>query len=504
MIRTYDRQEVCGWDVIDAAKHRTEEDGSQGMWTAIGGLTALTLFVVGLMAIRRPAWAAAIIVIMFSIEQLLQSFFPVLVTRSWTINVSIGLVCLLAAIMRYLRNDDVRTGFLNPVLLLVVGIYVYQVLGWAWSPGRTFAMSQMQSNFMYLAVYLLIAPILIRDLRDFDSMMRFLLVLGTGVLLLILFNPRADFMGARYRLEVGFGESAGNPLATGRAGGTLAIAAVLMRSTKQSTIFNALRLTAFVTGMAMAVLSGSRGQSFGAGLVVILLYPLSRKVANVKQFFLVAGGFLIVVLSVYLVFDLFVSEQNYGRYTSGVDESLDARWQRIMLMLDHFVDRPEAWLVGIGPGGFSSLTGLHYTHNVPTEVLVELGLVGAVIFGSMLILITRHWRILHKTLDDEPKWRGTSAVLLGMFLYNFILSCKQGSIIGAPGPILYFVLIGRVTYTFFTTRRIDLDDEKEYFPASQRAAFDQQFDADEHDAADDYSDVGDFSDYGDAQPEPSF
>jgi O-antigen ligase len=46
-------------------------------------------------------------------------------------------------------------------------------------------------------------------------------------------------------------------------------------------------------------------------------------------------------------------------------------------------------LIGIGFGGFAS-TGLHeYPHNLPAEVLVELGLVGAVIVLAWLVLALR-------------------------------------------------------------------------------------------------------------------
>lgn len=452
-------------------------------------MTAVFFGIVMLLSLRRPAWAAGVIVMMFALEQVLQSFFPLLVTRPWVVNFTVGMMGVGAATLRYLRGEDISTGYFNPVFLLVVALYVYQVIGWTWSPGGEFAMLGMRRSIFYLTLYIVIAPALVRDLREFDEMMRFILVIGTILLLLILFNPRAGFTGARFKLELGEYGSQGNPLATGRAGGTIAIAAILMRNARDTTVLKFIRIAAFVVGMAMAILSGSRGQAFGAALVVVLLYPVARRVENVKQFFAVVGGFASVAALVYLTFSLFLVEENKGRFTTGTAEALEARWDRVSTMVDEFIARPEKWITGLGPGGFSDLTGGGYTHNVPTEVLVELGLIGVTIFVGLLLAIYFGWRKLHKAVAHDPQLRSASAILAGIFAYNFILSCKQGSIISAPGPILYFIIIGRVAWTFMATRRVSLEEDVEYH-------VDDVVEEDEAWGDYDYSEYGDFADYG--------
>jgi hypothetical protein len=63
--------------------------------------------------------------------------------------------------------------------------------------------------------------------------------------------------------------------------------------------------------------------------------------------------------------------------------------------------------------------------------------------------------------------------------------------------MLYFILIGRVAYTFASTRKVSLEGDVEYPVLSKH----QPVDAFE--TPDDYSEYGDFSDYGDGEVEPA-
>lgn len=450
---------------------------------AVGILIALCVLVTGLISIRRAPWAAGIIIMVFPLEQLLQSYFPALVATPWLINFAMGGMGLAAVAVRFLRGEDVTYGYFNPILILILLIYAYQVVGWTWSPGGAHAMASAKRGFLYVSLNVLILPLLIRDLEDLRSTIRFLLFFGTAVVLLTLFNPRAGFMTGRLRLELGeYGLITGNPLATGYGGGVVAIVAALSSFRRNTLIVNALRVGAFMAGMAMAVLSGSRGQAFGAALVVILLYPAARKVRDIKQFFGVSFGLMTLGLLVYAAFRLFITSENEVRYTSGTTEALSARWYRITSIMEAFLARPESWITGLGPGSFSVVTGLNYAHNVPVEILTELGLIGIGMFGTMLILLLLYTKRTIKSVAEDPVYRATATTLAAICLFDFILSCKQGSIISTVGPMGTLALTGRVMYTHLK---------------SVKAASLEAGELDEHEPDEyDFSEYGDFSDYG--------
>lgn len=463
------------------------------MMQVVGAVFIVALGIAGLMSLRRPAWAAGIVIMMFTLEQVLQSMIPVLSSHSWITNVMIALIALAAVLARFMRGEHIFEGYYSPVLILVCLIYAWQIIGIFWSPGGPYALATFKKNTPYLVLFILILPMLVRSVDEFTDMAKFILFFGLAVVLLVLLNPSADFAGSRFRVDVGVeSETFANPLATAGTGGAVAITAVLAHFEKKSLVLLLFRIAAFCAGMGIAILSGSRGQAFGAALVIILLYPVARRVADPKQFFIVAGGFLVVIAAVYFAFSLFLVSENTGRFTSGVDESLSDRWNRVTLMLETYIGRPQNWLQGIGPGGYSALTGDQYAHNVPVEVTVELGLIGLALFCCAGLIIFLQWRKVLKVVADNPSKRSFVAVLAGYFVYHFILSCKQGSIIGSVGPMAQFVLIGSITYQFLRMHALEAHHESE--PEEYGADAEGEFD---------YSEYGDFTDYGDYRAEPA-
>lgn len=459
----------------------------------VGAAFFVLIAILGLMSLRKPHYAAGIVILMFSLEQVLQSFVPLLASHTWVTNVAIGLIALGAVMARFARNEPLFEGYFNPVFLLIVGIYIYQVVSMVWSPGVETATANFRKNIPYLVLYIFMLPMLVRNIDEFAATARFIMVFGLIVVLMILLNPSAGFTGARFRVDVGVtSEVYANPLATAGTGGIVALTAVLAHFPKKSYLLLGLRIAAFGAGMAMAILSGSRGQAFGAALVIILFYPLARRIADPKQFFIVTGGFLAVVASVYFAFSLFLVSENEGRFTDGVSDSLSERWDRVILMLETYINAPQSWLTGIGPGGYNYLTGSAYTHNVPIEVFVELGLIGLTLFSTALLLIFFTWRKMFRAVAWNPPMRSAAAILAGYFFYNFLLSCKQGSIIGSVGPMAYFLIIGQVSYNYVRNYLTGADADY----ASEDPDDDM---LEEYD----YSTYGDFTDYGDVSTEPA-
>ena len=112
------------------------------------------------------------------------------------------------------------------------------------------------------------------------------------LVVLLLLSDSTRFINLRLVIDlsasVGFGQT-GNPLATATLGGTIAILAALYHTGRRSPMLAVVRIAAISLGLSIAFLSGSRGQLLGAILMIIICYPLSRKLANPKQFLALVG-----------------------------------------------------------------------------------------------------------------------------------------------------------------------------------------------------------------------
>jgi O-antigen ligase len=186
-----------------------------------------------------------------------------------------------------------------------------------------------------------------------------------------------------------------------------------------------LALTAFV----LAVLSGSRGPiiaTVAASTLAVVLHGRDRLASRVA---LGAAAGLLALGIVWSVpepvrarFDpAAVSEQNL---------EVNSVWLRSVAFRaswDLFADNP---VIGAGVGGFSELsgTGLVYPHNIPLEVLSELGLIGIV------PLVLLGWRTADTAVRLIRSYgiRCAEGAGAAMFFMAFVESFVSGSVQTSP------------------------------------------------------------------------
>ena len=202
---------------------------------AIGLLIAVALLISLLYVLWRPHWAFLLIILMYPLEQLLQSYLPTLITFGKAVNWAIGIVCLAAATMAIIRGQPVIRPAFNLASLSTIGLYIIVLAGLTWTPAPDYANETIRGNFQYWGLLLVVAPLLLRDLEMFRRILTPLLALGTLVAVLIIINPKSSYYGGRLMLDLGMLDSGGaNPLALARLGGLMALVAALMRPARAS------------------------------------------------------------------------------------------------------------------------------------------------------------------------------------------------------------------------------------------------------------------------------
>ena len=420
------------------------------MGQALAILILLATVLVGLWSLKKSEWALLLVMTMWAFEQVLQTYSPILMQRTWLANVLFAGIAGGAVLTRIFRGERVFAGYPNLAMLCIVGIFAYQYVAVLWAPQPEYVIPVMKTGFPYIILMMVFAPLLIKDIKQYEKLIFALLIIGTVMCLLIMFNPRASFGGERFTLSLGAekGQRRGSPLAVASLGGMVALAAALIRFRGVGRVFIVARAVGFFSGLGLAILTGSRGQVLGVILVSILFYPMARRVKNVQQFFATALGAGVLVGALNFTWNFFISLENQARWTpEKLLDGVGRRFERVWDLFSAYLADPGAWLQGLGPGGYNSITGLGYVHNSIVEVLCELGLFGFVLFSLAIWCCFVEGRRVFHAYKEDPIRRSVVTILIALTFYQFFLSLKQGSIIGWPGPLMYILICSKILVT---------------------------------------------------------
>ena len=97
-------------------------------------------------------------------------------------------------------------------------------------------------------------------------------------------------------------------------------------------------------------------------------------------------------------------------------------------------------VLGMGSSSCSKII-VTYPHVVAVEVLVELGLVGGFMALIVLVFSLKNCFNLIRFSRRFPVERGDVAAIIGLLFFNFVLSFKQGSLLGSQVLLSLFILV---------------------------------------------------------------
>jgi hypothetical protein len=278
-------------------------------------------------------------------------------------------------------------------------------------------------------------------------------LLGAIVTLLFLFNPSAEWQGGRFIINLGktYGvtDFTSNPLALADTGGMMMICAAFMNFRDKGRLGFVFTIAGLVLGLALTVVSGSRGQIIFAVIIAVTMYPIARQVKNANQFIGVAAGVGFLMLLIYLTFNFALSEEATRRWSGNlVGEATEDRGKRLSMAISVFLSDPAAWVVGKGSNSFPFFTGslIDYPHNIVAEIMLDYGIFGLTLFGITLYYTFCYGRDMIRIWGNDPVARGTVAAWIGTCMFAFMTSLKQGSIIGQPTPFYYWIILGKIFF----------------------------------------------------------
>lgn len=415
-------------------------------------LVLASFMVMSVSAVRIPALAAVMILLMLVIEQVVQSVAPGLRAggAGQAINYFTGIIAVLALVNLWTRNTSILAGGLNGSLLATLGLLAWAGISLAWSPGREDGLGIVTWGFPYLVTTVLIAPLLIVDVKALSGMMNWLIVIGTATTAGFLASPEFQMKGGRLVMDLGAG-SVSSALIVGELGGTLLITAALARGGGIGKGGLWLRGIAVAAGIALAIMSGSRGQFFFALAVVVVFIPLAAPVRNIRTFIATVIGIAIVILIARFAMDTILEGFAAKRFSADAllygSSSASGRWQNTLTLFNAWVRDPAAVLLGLGYNAFSGLpdtTGEPYSHVLFADAIFELGLPGAGLLSVSLYLGTKASIRLLRRHMDIPEYRAACAILCAQIAYQMLLVNKQGTLWGIPVLFFYTSLAARL------------------------------------------------------------
>jgi len=133
---------------------------------------------------------------------------------------------------------------------------------------------------------------------------------------------------------------------------------------------------------------------------------------------------------------------------NSVEEGIGMRLFNALDLLAAWATFPPAWLFGLGLNAFSSLGQVQshqgYTHNIPVDILAELGLPMFAIFVGIWVRTARASAWLVRRSAELPEYRSVSATLIALVAFEFLLANKQGMLWVTSNLFMWALILNRV------------------------------------------------------------
>jgi O-antigen ligase len=404
-------------------------------------------FAACVMGVLRPTWALALVLAMYAAEQLVQASAGIFLSFPPLANYMVAVVAGIAAVRSLLSTPNPLHGYLSREQVLTGVIFGWSALTLLWTPASENAGDMIWKGLPYFILFILLAPLLTADSRALRRAWWALLIIGVPVAIGLMANPEVRSAGGRLGVALSATVRT-NPLAVGDLGGMLVIVGVLLRSSDRAGISLVIRVLAIVLGLALALMSGSRGQLIFALLVSIAMVPIARKVRSIGSFFASTAIIGIVVGLVFLIAPLVLDRFGAQRWDADrIEEGALARLNNIAVLVQAQAENPLSFIVGLGFNAFTAYSPeaeQPYSHNVPLDILSELGLPAFVAFAALLYAGLRDSQWLHRRFVHDPEARSSFAILFGLTLFFLMVSLKQGHLWSNGMLFMALAMIGRL------------------------------------------------------------
>lgn len=382
------------------------------------------------MAYFRPAMACASLIHVFALEQLFAAHSRYFFVRPVLVNLCIAVVVCFAFSRSMLRGGTTKS-ILTWELLIYIILIAYVATTGLWADTGK-ALHQVYSTLPYLAAAILVA-LTVANSRDVDGFIVGLIYLGVPLVAAIALSPYFGVGGmtAPWRSDIYGNDIRLNYLQIGFSAGVVLVC-ISSRDVAGNKFLNVLsRFVVCVITIYVMVKSGARGQTLlsviAAGLVFLWSGGGNRFIRN--YFMLTFVMFSAVWLLALFISDVWTVSGSNRWSVSKVMEDASGRLELAVYGLIKWAQSIYNMIFGIGHYSIASAKGA-YPHIVPLEVLAEEGMVGFGLYFALLISFLRKGFRNAFSMRRSNVWCGDDLILLVLIILSFLLSLKQGTVLG--------------------------------------------------------------------------
>lgn len=394
-------------------------------------------------SLKRPGVALGFIILMFGLEQFLQTRDAVFVERSNIVNIGIGLLGLVAATGFLFQNFD-KLATVN-IQIAVIALYAFGWMSQLWTSMPDTAWSFYTSALPYQILFFLLAPILMLGRKEIRVGLRTVFFLGFPLVILFALFVEWSNRGIRLAAPVMIhGRISWDSPTLGLANMAASVGILSIILLPKGLLARLLHAIAFCLAFYIVYRTQSRGQLVALVLVIFTCFPIANRAASLKGMLSTLAGFSIVLGMLIVVFS-FLDLGDINRWGEDrVASAVDGRFAMVTSLLGQWANGPPSQLfVGMGASSSFKLFG-SYPHNLPTEILGELGLIGFSLYLYIYWLVgVKSFRILGR-LNQFPEMRREIVALLAMFLYATLISFKEDTLTSANSVFMFAIMIGHV------------------------------------------------------------
>ena len=380
-----------------------------------------------IMVLVRPSNSLVIVYCLFVFEQWAQANHRFFLEHGTLTNMLGGVIVLCAFFVRYFKGPERSEGWSGGAIA-IWALFAFAFISVAWSANFETGLALWNSKIPYLGMALLLVPWIVKESKDLMPTYQNLLIVSFVLTGLVYFTTDWTYRGVAIAEGARLQVTRGNPLEVATVGGVLVIVAVLFSKHRLFGFWGLVRLAAIILGVIVTVRTGTRGQLIASFLVVFVMMLVKNKLTSPKS--LVAASFVAIVLASTINFAI---NHYWGDARWGSDvatQDMSGRLDMSLFMLSSWLNaaNPFTIFVGLGNSSGQDLMGV-YPHNVMVEILTEEGLIGFSLIIFLLIRLFSSYLERSRRQQLPADDRQAHYIAIALFLYFFILTFKQGSLL---------------------------------------------------------------------------
>lgn len=387
------------------------------------------------LATWRPGTVLGAAISLHAMEQWAQANSMFFSVHTQYINYAFGLLVIWALLFTILKYG-------NPFRRMpAVAVVIYLMLALAycsyfWSIDPLSTRFVFEAFIPYLGTYIVLMPLVFVSRNDLRQGLMASLIVGGVVLLMLFFGTFVGVRSVEFQTAVfdrwGKRIESGNPLAIATFAGSMMILAASLRFKGASRALELARWVILPMGVIVTIQSESRGQLFAALAAIMIAVPISMGQLRFQHVMAAILTLLVVAVVVPVALQNFTAAEGRWDAAQQFREFRETRVDLSSKVLSNWLFHGSPINFFVGMGSSSSVQVIQmYPHVVAVEVLAEMGIVGGLLGFLAVMLCFKSCIMLIRATRNSPIDRGDVAALVGLFVFEFLLSFKQGSFLGS-------------------------------------------------------------------------